>query len=187
MLLGDVTISREPREIIEKQHCNAEWALKLQCDLLVEQFDAIEEDYLRERKNDVLQVVERIFKNLDGHAPQLPAPGDLLDDTILVAHDLSPADMVYFKDSNFAAFVTDVGEPLRTAILGQPRPAFRHRPASRSRGDPRGRADHRRWPARRADRQSGRTGAERIPPAPACLARCQAQAVFHPQVRCQNP
>ncbi|AUH49505.1 phosphoenolpyruvate--protein phosphotransferase [Chromobacterium sp. ATCC 53434] len=120
MLLGDVTISREPREIIEKQHCNAEWALKLQCDHLVEQFDAIEEDYLRERKNDVLQVIERIFNNLDGDAPQLPAPEDLVEDHILVAHDLSPADMVYFKDSNFAAFVTDVGGATsHTAILGR--------------------------------------------------------------------
>ncbi|OBU87069.1 phosphoenolpyruvate--protein phosphotransferase [Chromobacterium subtsugae] len=120
MLLGDVTISREPREIIEKQHCNAEWALKLQCDHLIEQFDAIEEDYLRERKNDVLQVVERIFKNLDGDAPQLPAQEDLVDDHILVAHDLSPADMVYFKDSNFAAFITDVGGATsHTAILGR--------------------------------------------------------------------
>ncbi|OWY37432.1 phosphoenolpyruvate--protein phosphotransferase [Xenophilus sp. AP218F] len=120
MLLGDVTISREPREIIEKQRCNAEWALKLQSDLLVEQFDAIEEDYLRERKNDVLQVVERIFTNLDGRAPQLPAQQDLVEDHILVAHDLSPADMVYFKDSNFAAFITDVGGATsHTAILGR--------------------------------------------------------------------
>ncbi|KIA79057.1 phosphoenolpyruvate--protein phosphotransferase [Chromobacterium amazonense] len=120
MLLGDVTISREPREIIEKQRCNAEWALKLQCDHLIEQFDAIEEDYLRERKNDVLQVVERIFTNLDGDAPQLPAPEDLVEDHILVAHDLSPADMVYFKDSNFAAFITDVGGATsHTAILGR--------------------------------------------------------------------
>ncbi|AXE29364.1 phosphoenolpyruvate--protein phosphotransferase [Chromobacterium phragmitis] len=120
MLLGDVTISREPREIIEKQHCNAEWALKLQCDHLVEQFDAIEEDYLRERKNDVLQVIERIFNNLDGDAPQLPAPEDLVEDHILIAHDLSPADMVYFKDSNFAAFITDVGGATsHTAILGR--------------------------------------------------------------------
>ncbi|UTH75289.1 phosphoenolpyruvate--protein phosphotransferase [Chromobacterium sp. IIBBL 290-4] len=120
MLLSDVTISIEPREIIEKQRCNAEWALKLQCDHLVEQFDAIEEDYLRERKNDVLQVIERIFTNLDGDAPQLPAPEDLVEDHILVAHDLSPADMVYFKDSNFAAFVTDVGGATsHTAILGR--------------------------------------------------------------------
>ncbi|GGY16635.1 phosphoenolpyruvate--protein phosphotransferase [Paludibacterium paludis] len=120
MLLGDVTISREPRELIETQHCNAEWALKLQCDALVSQFDAIEEGYLRERKHDVLQVVERIFNNLDGHTPQLPSPDDLVEDAILVAHDLSPADMVYFKESNFAAFITDVGGATsHTAILGR--------------------------------------------------------------------
>lgn len=66
----------------------------------------------------MLQVVERIFKNLDGDVPQLPAPEDLVDDHILVAHDLSPADMVYFKDSNFAAFITDVGGATsHTAIL----------------------------------------------------------------------
>lgn len=120
MLLGDVTISREPREIISAQKCNAEWALKLQSDMLVAQFEAIEEDYLRERKHDVLQVIERIFKNLDGHAPELPAPGSLANHAILVAHDLSPADMVYFKDSEFAAFITDVGGATsHTAILGR--------------------------------------------------------------------
>ncbi|BEV73150.1 MULTISPECIES: phosphoenolpyruvate--protein phosphotransferase [unclassified Paludibacterium] len=120
MLLGDVTISREPREIISAQKCNAEWALKLQSDMLVEQFEAIEEDYLRERKHDVLQVIERIFKNLDGTDPQLPAAGDLVEDAILVAHDLSPADMVYFKESEFAAFITDVGGATsHTAILGR--------------------------------------------------------------------
>ncbi|TDR80762.1 phosphoenolpyruvate--protein phosphotransferase [Paludibacterium purpuratum] len=120
MLLGDVTISREPREIISAQKCNAEWALKLQSDMLVAQFEAIEEDYLRERKHDVLQVIERIFKNLDGHDAQLPAADDLVEDAILVAHDLSPADMVYFKESEFAAFITDVGGATsHTAILGR--------------------------------------------------------------------
>lgn len=120
MLLGDATISREPRELIANQHCNAEWALKLQCDALASQFDAIEECYLRERKHDVLQVVERIFKNLDGHSTQLPSSDDLVEDAILVAHDLSPADMVYFKESNFAAFITDVGGATsHTAILGR--------------------------------------------------------------------
>ncbi|SMF02374.1 phosphoenolpyruvate--protein phosphotransferase [Pseudogulbenkiania subflava] len=120
MLLGDVAISREPRDIIATQRCNAEWALKLQCDALVEQFEAIEEEYLRERKHDVLQVVERIFKNLKGEASSLAAPEAFDDDMILVAHDLSPADMVYFKDSSFAAFVTDVGGTTsHTAILGR--------------------------------------------------------------------
>jgi len=120
MLLSDVTISRDPRDLIESQRCNAEWALKLQCDTLVEQFDAIEEDYLRERKHDVLQVVERIFKNLAGQSTDLQLADDMDEDAILVAHDLSPADMVYFKDANVAAFVTDVGGATsHTAILGR--------------------------------------------------------------------
>ncbi len=120
MLLGDITISYEPRELMAEQNCNAEWALKLQCDRLVEQFDAMDDDYLRERKHDVLQVTERIFKNLRGHAGELLAPDILADDTILVAHDLSPADMVYFKESNVAAFITDVGgSTSHTAILGR--------------------------------------------------------------------
>lgn len=120
MLLSDVTLTREPRELIASLHCNAEWALKQQCDLLVSQFDAIEEDYLRERKHDVLQVVERIFKNLGGHATELQLGEGLDGDAILVAHDLSPADMVYFKDSAVAAFVTDVGGATsHTAILGR--------------------------------------------------------------------
>ncbi|MFC3531703.1 phosphoenolpyruvate--protein phosphotransferase [Vogesella facilis] len=120
MLLSDPTISREPRELVESQRCNAEWALKLQCDTLVAQFEAIEDDYLRERKHDVLQVIERIFKNLGGHSTELQIAEDLDEDTILVAHDLSPADMVYFKDASVAAFVTDVGGATsHTAILGR--------------------------------------------------------------------
>ncbi len=63
MLLNDATISREPLKVIDSLRCNAEWALKTQSDQLVAQFEDIEEQYLRERKQDVLQVVERIFKN----------------------------------------------------------------------------------------------------------------------------
>ncbi|MBB5192439.1 phosphotransferase system enzyme I (PtsI) [Silvimonas terrae] len=120
MLLNDQTLSVEPKEIIEKRKCNAEWALKLQLDTLLAQFDEIEEEYLRERRTDVIQVTERIFKTLAGHdmAMHTPAPTDR--DSILVAHDLSPADMVLFKDSEYLAFITDVGGPTsHTAILAR--------------------------------------------------------------------
>jgi phosphotransferase system enzyme I (PtsI) len=120
MLLNDHTISREPRDIIADQRCNAEWALKVQQDRLLEQFDEIEEEYLRERRTDVIQVVERLFKALNGHhgAHYVP-PGDSKH-RILVAHDLSPADMVLFKEAAFAAFLTDVGGPTsHTAILAR--------------------------------------------------------------------
>ena len=59
MILNDATLSKTPREIIETEQCNAEWALKVQMDALLDQFDQIEDGYLRERKADVIQVVER--------------------------------------------------------------------------------------------------------------------------------
>lgn len=121
MLVGDVSLSREPVDIIEAQCVNAEWALKLQTDKLSDQFDAIEDYYLRARKQDMLQVVERIFKNLIGLSTEVVTEAeDFEEDTILVAHDLSPADTVFFKDSRIAAFVTDAGGPTsHTAILGR--------------------------------------------------------------------
>ena len=120
MLLSDVALSREPVDLIEAQSINAEWALKQQADKLAEQFDAIDDDYLRERKQDMWQVVERVYKNLRGLDTELAVNEDLEDDAILIAHDLAPADTVYFKDGRIAAFVTDVGGPTsHTAILGR--------------------------------------------------------------------
>lgn len=110
MILDDPTLSVEPRRIIETEQCNAEWAIKLQTDSLLAQFDAIEDSYLRERRNDVIQVVERILKALSGQPGYVPPP-DTGDEQalILVAHDLSPADVVQFKRHNFASFITNVG------------------------------------------------------------------------------
>ncbi|MCO6504737.1 MAG: phosphoenolpyruvate--protein phosphotransferase [Snodgrassella sp.] len=121
MLLGDVSLSREPIDIINDKCINAEWALKLQTDKLSDQFDSIEDNYLRARKQDMLQVVERIFKNLIGLSTEVVSEAeDFEEDTILVAYDLSPADTVFFKDSRIAAFVTDAGGPTsHTAILGR--------------------------------------------------------------------
>ncbi|HAJ70520.1 MAG TPA: phosphoenolpyruvate--protein phosphotransferase, partial [Methylophilaceae bacterium] len=59
-MLNDKSLSEAPKELIRNEQCNAEWAVKQQMDNIVEQFDAIEDEYLRERKHDVVQVVERI-------------------------------------------------------------------------------------------------------------------------------
>ena len=120
MLLTDATLSREPADIIQEQKINAEWALKLQTDKLSQQFDEIDDAYLRERKQDMLQVVERIHNNLVGQSNELNLETNLLEDTILIAHDLSPADTVHFKEQRIAGFVTDAGGPTsHTAILGR--------------------------------------------------------------------
>lgn len=120
MLLNDHTLSREPISLIENERCNAEWALQQQLEVLLAQFNEIENEYLRERRADVMQVVERVQKALAGHDVSAHAHGEADADSILVAHDLSPADMVLFKDSRYLAFITDVGGPTsHTAILAR--------------------------------------------------------------------
>ena len=108
MLLNDSNLSAVPRELIGNRRCNAEWALVLQMDYLVSQFDEMDDPYLRERKQDIVQVVERVLKAMlgTGHAPAEPSSEKEL---IVVAHDLSPADMILFKQHQYAGFVTDLG------------------------------------------------------------------------------
>ncbi len=108
MILTDPTISEAPKRMIAEQHCNAEWALTQQMSALVEQFDTIEDPYLRERRSDVVQVVERVLKVLLGKPGAMRA-SSAEEQTILVAHDLSPADVIQFKTHHFAAFLTDLG------------------------------------------------------------------------------
>src|SRR5690606_31832441 len=119
MILSDRSLSIVPTEIIANELCNAEWALKQQMDSLVEQFDKIDDDYLRERKHDIVQVVERVIKVLLGHPSQVRVE-EQENAIILVAHDLSPADTIQFKHHKFAAFITDVGGTTsHTAILAR--------------------------------------------------------------------
>jgi len=121
MILNDATLSKTPRQIIETEQCNAEWALKIQMDTLLGQFDRIDDGYLRERKADVVQVVERLLKALLGQPGYMPAPalgGE--ENLILVAHDLSPADVIQFKQHQFASFITDLGGTTsHTAIVAR--------------------------------------------------------------------
>lgn len=121
-MLKDKSISQAPKNIIRNERCNAEWAIKQQMDDIVEQFDAIEDEYLRERKQDVIQVVERVIKVLLGHPGHTPQNEETVQEKhmILVAHDISPADAILFKHHHFAAFITDVGGVTsHTAILAR--------------------------------------------------------------------
>jgi len=125
LILSDPMISEAPLDIIRARHYNAEWALLTQIDELSAQFDEIEDPYLRERKADIQQVAERVLKVLMGTAQILPPPVKLGDDEfqpqmIIVAHDISPADMLQFRDRSFIGFVTDVGgQNSHTAIVAR--------------------------------------------------------------------
>jgi len=119
MILADKNFSEKPKRIISKDSCNAEWALKKQMDFFVSKFEQIKDEYIKERKDDVIQVVERILKVLLGH-PNQANQIKKESSTILVAHDISPADALQFKKHQYAAFLTDMGGATsHTAILAK--------------------------------------------------------------------
>ena len=134
MLLMDEQLTAGVKHWIVERHYNAEWALTTQLEIIARQFDEMDDPYLRERKADLEQVVERILRQMRGVGSPVAAPPParrssqqelLLDDTVdvplvLVAHDLSPADMLQFKQSVFAGFITDVGgKTSHTAIVAR--------------------------------------------------------------------
>ncbi len=136
MLLQDEQLSDGVKHWITDRLYNAEWALTTQYEIIARQFDDMEDEYLRERKADLEQVVERILGFMKGVAsPVFPAAQAasrqprqqdlLLDDTmdvplVLIAHDISPADMLQFKQSLFVGFATDVGgKTSHTAIVAR--------------------------------------------------------------------
>jgi phosphotransferase system enzyme I (PtsI) len=122
LILSDPIVSEQPLDIIRSRYYNAEWALLTQIDALSAQFDEIEDAYLRERKNDILQVGERILKALLGSANTIsPASkAEIASQIIVVAHDISPADMLQFRDRSFVGFVTDLGgQNSHTAIVAR--------------------------------------------------------------------
>ncbi|MCD6666330.1 MAG: phosphoenolpyruvate--protein phosphotransferase [Hydrogenophaga sp.] len=131
MLLQDEQLTSGVKHWIIERHYNAEWALTTQLEVIARQFDEMEDPYLRERKADLEQVVERMLRVMRGVSSPVAAPTaaslqtELLDPSVdvplvLVAHDLSPADMLQFKQSVFAGFVTDVGgKTSHTAIVAR--------------------------------------------------------------------
>jgi phosphotransferase system enzyme I (PtsI) len=133
MLLQDEELILGVKHWIVERLYNAEWALTTQLEVIARQFDEMEDEYLRERKADLEQITEKVLNGTASpmatsalRAQRKSAQQDLLLDTtvdvplILVAHDLSPSDMLQFKKSVFAGFITDVGgRTSHTAIVAR--------------------------------------------------------------------
>jgi phosphotransferase system enzyme I (PtsI) len=135
MMLQDEMLADGVKHWVTDRLYNAEWALTSQLEVVTRQFDDMQDAYLRERKGDLEQVVERLLRHMKGLPTTLPQPtprktnswqqDQLLDDShevplVLIAHDLSPADMLQFKQSVFTGFVTDVGgKTSHTAIVAR--------------------------------------------------------------------
>ncbi|WP_027801184.1 phosphoenolpyruvate--protein phosphotransferase [Paraburkholderia dilworthii] len=121
MILNDAMLVQETIDLIRTRRYNVEWALTEQLERLSRHFDDIEDEYLRERKADIEQVVERVLKALAGASGALVnGVHGACDEMIVVAHDIAPADMMQFKTQTFQGFVTDLGgRTSHTAIVAR--------------------------------------------------------------------
>jgi phosphotransferase system enzyme I (PtsI) len=117
-VMEDRMLRDETIRTITEQMVNTEWALKVTLEKISEAFDAIEDEYLKGRKEDVKHVTERILHNLVEREQR--AIEDLEEDMIVVAHDLSPADTIQLNLQRVIGFVTDIGgKTSHTAIVSR--------------------------------------------------------------------
>jgi phosphoenolpyruvate-protein phosphotransferase (PTS system enzyme I) len=124
IILRDPLLVAATEQRIESDRCNAEWGLLQQLEAVSAQFDEIDDPYLRERKADVQQIVDRILRAMQGdiglEEAVLESHSQDDDGWILVAKDISPADMLILRRHRFLGFVTETGSATsHTAILAR--------------------------------------------------------------------
>ncbi len=121
MMLHDPLFIVEVSRLIKEDTINAEWAVRRVCRRLRHQFDNLDDEYFRERRSDIEFVADRVVRNLLGEVvdEELEVPPD----SIIVGHDLSPADAAMLvRNGKVAAFVTDLGSHTsHTAIVARAR------------------------------------------------------------------
>lgn len=112
LMLDDAAFNDEPARIIRERRCNAEWAIKLQRDALVAVFEQMDDAYLRTRKDDVDHVIDRVLRNLLRQAREHhEVPDQRLKDMIVLADDLTAADLIQVQHHGVLGFITEFGGP----------------------------------------------------------------------------
>jgi phosphotransferase system enzyme I (PtsI) len=121
LMMEDRSMTEAVVAIIKGRRCNAEAALRQQTRQLIAAFEQMEDPYLRSRRDDVQNVADRILRVLlkgeKGSAPKVAAASE---PQIVVADDLTPADIILMSHQRVVAFITEYGGPLsHTAILAR--------------------------------------------------------------------
>lgn len=124
-ILKDESLIAETQDIIRDRLINAEWALSLRLEELRRSFEEIVDDYLMQRVEDIAQVVERVQRVLTGRRRPADTVSQVMSDSsvILIAEDLSPADILILKrrgDISVSGIVVEMGSPTsHSAILAR--------------------------------------------------------------------
>ncbi|HNQ86341.1 MAG TPA: phosphoenolpyruvate--protein phosphotransferase [Deltaproteobacteria bacterium] len=106
LMLKDPALVDRVKQLITEDYINAEWALKIALREIEEAIEAIDDEYIRSRVTDTSFVGERLLRNLVG---KTTSGFHLAENSIVVAHDLSPADTAMLNKGMVLGFATDVG------------------------------------------------------------------------------
>ncbi|MBW1887258.1 MAG: phosphoenolpyruvate--protein phosphotransferase [Deltaproteobacteria bacterium] len=118
MIMDDSMITDSTINTILEEKINAEWALKKSIQKIRQLFEQADYEYVRDRINDVVNIGERILRNLAGKEQE--SLSEIGERVIIVAHDLSPADTSEINIGKVMGFITDVGgRTSHTAIMAQ--------------------------------------------------------------------
>lgn len=121
LMMQDSALSDTVAQLIVEHRCNAEWALKLQQNNLTDIFDQMDDAYLRARRDDIEHVTARIQRVLLKQDRHIDARNSTTKARpVIVADDVTPADIILLHQQGVAAFVTEHGGPLsHSAILAR--------------------------------------------------------------------
>ncbi|HUF16482.1 MAG TPA: phosphoenolpyruvate--protein phosphotransferase [Thermoanaerobaculia bacterium] len=107
MILGDPSFAENVIQKIELESVNAEWAVSEVEEELEARFESFENEYLRERGDDIKDVAQSLLKNLQGISHHDLSEID--HDVIILADDITPADAVRFNQKPIVGFATVTG------------------------------------------------------------------------------
>ena len=108
MVLADPEMTGQIKETIRAKQVNAEAALTEVTDMFIAIFEGMEDNpYMQERAADIRDVTKRVLANLLGK--KLPNPATINEESIVVAHDLTPSDTAQLNKKYVKAFVTNIG------------------------------------------------------------------------------
>lgn len=109
LILQDDFFANSVIEVIRGEHINAEWALDVVVSRFLASFEKVEDPYLKERGHDIRYIYERLVRILIGGKKSSMDTKNVKGRSIIVAHDLSPADTIQLNINRISGFTTDVG------------------------------------------------------------------------------
>ncbi|MBD1383296.1 phosphoenolpyruvate--protein phosphotransferase [Metabacillus arenae] len=107
LVLSDPELLNPVKDKVQNEAVNAEFAMKETADMFVSMFEAMDNEYMKERAADIRDVTKRVIAHLLG--VEIPNPSLISEEVIIVAEDLTPSDTAQLNRDFVKGFTTDIG------------------------------------------------------------------------------